>query len=774
MEPAVNPSKKIANNSLFQLAIVAVTFLIAATSVWLTSPPEPKSINTPSNEFSAARAFIHTEAIAQKPHMIGTDENKRVANYLAEQLNRIGLEVDTQKTTALNFEDVPIYGRVTNVVGRLKGTASTKAVLVLGHYDSQPYSLGAADDGIALASMLEAAEVLKNNYSLQNDIIFLFTDAEEVGLLGAIAFAKEHPWVNEVGLVLNVEARGTRGPALSFEVSPENGWIMREFIKHVERPYAGSMMYEVYKMMPNYTDFTIFKNKGLSGFNVAIIEGYENYHSPTDKPENLSLASLQHMGSYIMSIAKHFGNISLENTKEKDLVYFNILGSKMIYYPMSWNTIFLIIIILLFVFYIFLGFTRTQLSTWKIIGSFFLIIFTIALTVGSVWLVNGWIKNLYPHYNVFYMSNYHNARFYFYAYMALVVAVSTLVFYLLFKRINIYNLMAAVFILFIIMSAFIYFKIPTASYFTYLPLLFGLLAFNLLLWFDLNPSKNPGSYYLALFFGATPFVLVISSFTFLLYHIFGLKMPFAGAALQTLIMLVIMPLFDVALKRFKLGIPFVAFLISVAYLVVAHVNSGYTEKYPLQSNVMYASLLDQQKAYWLSSFTKTDEWNQQFFPNSVVDSIPDIYPGRSRMYLKNEADFMEFARPLAAVTTDSVFQNNRYLEFNLKSMIHSGGFEIVIPTSYELKSFAVDSVEAYGIERMANSKQGYVFRCFNPGEEGFNVSLHYAGVDSLEFSVIEKRLGLPPFSYIKPMPENIIKGVGYESHITLVKSSLKL
>jgi hypothetical protein len=253
-----------------------------------------------------------------------------------------------------------------------------------------------------------------------------------------------------------------------------------------------------------------------------------------------------------------------------------------------------------------------------------------------------------------------------------------------------------------------------------------------------------------------------------------LSLPIAGAAMLMLLILVITPLFDLALKRFGLGIPVFALVIFVVYTLVAHVNSGYTKEQPLQSNVMYASVLDDGKAYWLSTFTNTDEWNQQFFTNPVIDSIPDIYPGKGKLYLKNDADFMEFAKPMATVASDSISQGKRYLEFNIKSMINSGGFEIVIPNSYRLESFAVDSVEAYGLERLANRKEGYIFRCFNPGEKGFDVKLHYAGVDSLTFSIIEKRLGLPPFSYIKPKPENIINGVGYESHITLVKSSHKL
>ena len=82
--------------------------------------------------------------------------------------------------------------------------------------------------------------------------------------------------------------------------------------------------------MPNDTDFTVFKNNGFSGFNTALTDGYANYHSPNDKPENLSLASLQHHGSYIMGIASHFGNIDLSQTKSKDVVFYNMFGFRMI------------------------------------------------------------------------------------------------------------------------------------------------------------------------------------------------------------------------------------------------------------------------------------------------------------------------------------------------------------------------------------------------------------------------------------------------------------
>ena len=465
-------SKSLSSSGVFLASLpVVITLFLAVIAVLTTAPPNPKGLDTAANEFSAQRAFVHIEEVFQHPHMTGTLEHERVCSYIASELEKLGLEVDVQTTTAINQRGLPIFANVTNVVGRIKGTNSSKSVMVVGHYDTQPHTPGAADDGIAVGSMLEAASIIVNHYELANDIIFLFTDAEEVGLLGACAFADEHPWMQEVGLILNLEARGNSGAAFAFELSPENGWIVKEIAKGIPRAYAGSMMYEVYKMMPNDTDFTIFKNRGFSGINVAIVQGFVNYHSPTDSPENLSLASLQHMGSYVMGFATHFGNIQIENTKSNDLVYFNVFGSRMVYFPSSWNVWLLAISVLLFAFFIFLGFARRKLRVGHILLSFFATLFSLTIVIGLIWLINFLIKGAYPHYSVFYSSNFYNSSWYFFAYISIAISAFCFLYYLILRRLNIFSVLVSIHLLFMIITVFILLNLPTASYLTLVPLL---------------------------------------------------------------------------------------------------------------------------------------------------------------------------------------------------------------------------------------------------------------------------------------------------------------
>src|SRR4030095_8333053 len=108
------------------------------------------------------------------------------------------------------------------------------------------------------------------------------------------------PWMKDVGLVLNFEARGNSGPSLMFETSTGNGWLMEQFAKAAPYPVATSLSYEIYKLLPNDTDFTIFKDAGFSGFNFSYIDGYAYYHSAIDSVETIDERSLQHHGSYML------------------------------------------------------------------------------------------------------------------------------------------------------------------------------------------------------------------------------------------------------------------------------------------------------------------------------------------------------------------------------------------------------------------------------------------------------------------------------------------
>src|SRR5207253_129548 len=128
---------------------------------------------------------------------------------------------------------------------------------------------------------------LKNSPPLERDVILLIDDGEEAGLFGAEAFVHEHPWAKDVGLVVNLDARGNRGSSVMFETSEGNGWLIAEFARAVPHPLAASLSMDVYRLLPNDTNMTVFKRAGMAGLNFAFVGGLSAYHTPSDTPANL-------------------------------------------------------------------------------------------------------------------------------------------------------------------------------------------------------------------------------------------------------------------------------------------------------------------------------------------------------------------------------------------------------------------------------------------------------------------------------------------------------
>src|SRR5690606_3963101 len=210
--------------------------------------------------FSTDRAMAHVTQLSREPHGVGFPGHGRARAYILGELKKMGLQTQVQE--GYTAGDWGNLSHATNILARIQGSGQGKALLLLSHYDSSPHSsLGASDAGSGVATILEGVRAfLQAGESPRNDIIILFTDAEELGLNGADLFVREHPWAKEVGLVLNFEARGSGGPSyMLIETNSGNAGLIEGFSKAgVDYPVANSLVYSVYKILPNDTDLTVF------------------------------------------------------------------------------------------------------------------------------------------------------------------------------------------------------------------------------------------------------------------------------------------------------------------------------------------------------------------------------------------------------------------------------------------------------------------------------------------------------------------------------------
>jgi hypothetical protein len=317
--------------------VFAVLTALAMVGVAGVQPPSPLPASAPGGVFSAGRAFVHVERIGAQVHVVGSPAADEVRDYLMQTLTGYGLSPEIQDTAGLHTSRYRDGGmaHVRNIVTVLPGTAPTGRVLLVAHYDSAPTSLGASDDGAGVAALLEVARAMTSGTRPRYDLVFLLTDSEETGLAGAEAFVAQHPLGRDRAVVYNLEARGSSGPAIMFQTSPGNAALV-DLFSRVPRPVATSLAVEVYRRLPNDTDFSVFLAQGrFTGLNTAYIDGSFTYHSPLDRPSTMDKASLQHHGDSALAVARELGRADLApltKPSSHDLTYFPFAGS-LVRYP---------------------------------------------------------------------------------------------------------------------------------------------------------------------------------------------------------------------------------------------------------------------------------------------------------------------------------------------------------------------------------------------------------------------------------------------------------
>ncbi len=281
------------------------------------------------NSQRAARARILQQLVGDGvPHPVGSAADAVVRDKIVKILSDLGYQPQIQ--TGFACDEWGDCGAVKNVVARIDGSGIPGAVLLSAHYDSVPAGPGASDDGAGTVEVLEIARVLKAHTPLRHPVIILLNEGEEAGLLGAKAFVEAHPWAREVKAAVNLDNRGTSGAAVMFETGEANDWAVRIYDTAMSRPSSDSITYLAYKLLPNDTDFTVYKAAGYQGLNFAFIGSVKNYHTPHDNFANADPGSIQSEGDNGLASVLALGDEVLTNPPPGEAVYFDIFGWLMV------------------------------------------------------------------------------------------------------------------------------------------------------------------------------------------------------------------------------------------------------------------------------------------------------------------------------------------------------------------------------------------------------------------------------------------------------------
>jgi hypothetical protein len=646
---------------------VIASLLIIAVTCWIFFSMMPRFVSAddaPLAEFSTKRAMEHVTEMAKAPHYVGSENHKVIADYLVAELKKLGLETTTEEGTTLTGWGNLVKSR--NVMARIKGSHNTKALVLLSHYDSAPHSLskGAADDAAGVAAILETVRAFQHNTTPhKNDIIILFTDAEELGLNGAAQFVMQSQWAKDVGLVLNCEARGTSGPSyMLMEVNSGNAAMVESFTAaDPDYPVANSLMYSIYKMLPNDTDLTVFREQGkIQGFNFAFIDSHYNYHTAQDDAAHLDLRSLEHQGSYLVPLLGYFANADLTRlNSDQDKVYFST-PVNFVSYPFHWTIPLLIVACVLFAILVFIGLGKRTLVPVEI-GKGFLNLIG-ALVIAGVVGFFGWkiVLAIYPQYQDIQQGFTYNGHAYIFAFVLLALSIS----FLLYLRRPAENIVmsqsVAPLFVWLALNVVIAFYLPGAGFFI-IPVLCVLLMFG---WFVITQKTNT-------FFNVLltiPALVIFVPFIWMFPIGLGLKILFGSMVLTVLVFSLLLPVFGLFSGK---GIwSATAFLAAIGFFVYAHINSDYQPGKAKPNSLVYILDADKYQAYWATYDVNLDDWTKLYLtdkPSSVdvlnADQLFSKY--NSAFTYSGEAMVRDLPEPTIEFLRDSVISSQRYLKIRI-------------------------------------------------------------------------------------------------------------
>ncbi|WP_083971547.1 M28 family peptidase [Actinoplanes awajinensis] len=619
------------------LAVLAVLALAGFAAVRSILPPPAIPASAPADEFSAQRAFSEVRTIAAAPHPAGSAANDRVREHLVETLRGLGLSPEVQDTVSTQGGQLSAsaggtgLARVRNVVTLIPGSASTGRIFLVAHYDSAQTGPGGNDDAAGTSTVLETARALTSGGRLRNDVVLVLTDAEEACLCGAEAFVRQHPLARDGGVVLNLEARGSSGPAIMFETSTGNANLVGAYA-HAPYPVGTSFAVEIYRRLPNDTDFTSFREAGFLGLNSAYIDGAAVYHAPTDTPEAMDRDSLQHHGSNALAVTRELGGRDLSTLRGGgDATYFPVPGL-LVRYPgaLVWPLAGLALIAVVALGWLARRKGRLTGRRLALAGALGLAPIAVAPVLAQLyWTVLTLIR---PEYAALPIDPY-RPGLYRIAVIALAVAVVVCWFALLRRKLGAAALAVAGLGWLAVLGVVLAAAVPGGAYLATLPALAGALAGIAALYL------RDGAATAVITVGALVAVVILLPTVVMLFPALGMGLGAAGAFLTVLMMLALLPVVDLihpsaepvqglpaARARRRGALPtLVASLAVLACTAAGLVVDRFDAKHPALTQLMYALDADTGTAEWLSAETDTQKWTSQYVagdPKPVAGILP--------------------------------------------------------------------------------------------------------------------------------------------------------
>ena len=745
------------------IGIVALTAWLAWASMYRYSLPVVASASTPASGFSAERAVAHLDAIARAPRPVASIGHAATAAYIVQEIERLGLEPEIQDAaTVLRFPGSDRYaaGSVRNVLVRLPGRASSGAIVLDAHYDGAATGPAAGDCGACVVTLLETLRALRATPPLRNDVIFVFADGEEMGDLGAHAFATQHRWMRDVRVAVNLEAMGTGGPATLYVTSRRNGAVVRAFA-HTPRAFAAPLMTLLASagVEPRAAcDLTDYMEAGSAGLGFVVSGNSAAYHTALDDVGRLDPRSVQHFGGHALGLARYLGERDLTRLeREPDLVFFNLWPGALLYYPVSWALPIALVATLLLVGAVAAGARRGRMQPRRIVQTAAALVASLAGTLAIVtaaWWGVWWLD---PDLHVFQVGH-HALPWHFAALCALAIACVAGVHAVLLGRVPAVEQLAASLAIFTALAWLTSAFTPAISYLFTWPALIGSGALG---WW-LTPTLATASRWRI---AALAVLVLVPAMLLVLPAGLGLTLAFmARVDAMTGVPVLGLPTLFVALLALLAGPSAAMFaesftavaparrwtparaaaLLALMLFAAGTTRTGFSAALPRPSEVRYELDADRGTARWVTSDERLTGWSSQFIPRDTPrdSTVARGRPGGPPTFAA-PAPAIAIAAPEVTLEGDTVLGSVRVLRLRLRPgrPLQSLSVQIEAGDSIEAATIAGQLVPLDGYEPATRGRLTIDYAA--PPAPGVTLALLVRGTGRVRLSLSGESNGLP-------------------------------
>jgi hypothetical protein len=483
--------------------------------------------------------------------------------------------------------------------------------------------------------------------------------------------------------------------------------------------------------------------------NFAFSDDSTSYHTPLDTADRLDLDSVQHMGTYALSLARRFGSVDLPLQAAADVVYFEVARGVIVRYPVSWVLPLTGLLMLVCAVVIVLECRRRAAD---VIGMALGIVGFVAMVVSAaalaklVLMVVGRLDGA-----VELLREPYGATWYRVGLTLMALAAGCAGYRLLRLKLSARNIALAALSVWCGLLAMASVVAPETSYYFAWPLLSALIGAGLS-----RLAQRRGSLWLelgSLLVIAAPIVAVVVPGPYLLYVGLQLQRGTVGATSAALALAVLLPHLEFVGGGRSWRPAATIFAAGIIVFAAALWSSGYSHERPRPACLAYELDASKQQAAWITTDVAVPETYEPYFEREAAATGIDPYQD-SIVERRSQAPTADLAPPRISVLGDVRDGQNRRLRLHLDSQRGAHEISLFVMSPTVVQEAIVDGQRVTEQPPYVSStSQPWGFRYIAARSSGIELELSVTGGAPVELRIIDRSYALPPAFVSSPPPD---------------------